>query len=68
MCLIRANWHVQLGTPLYVLKELGGLQTLEMVNRYTYLAPERLTTHSERLSVTAQLLSVVMCPRKTRLP
>jgi len=46
---------VQLGTPLYVLKELGGWETLEMVNRYAYLAPEHLKTHAERLSLTAQI-------------
>jgi len=34
-----ASWHVQLGTPLYVLKELGGWETLEMVNRYAHLPP-----------------------------
>jgi hypothetical protein len=44
---------VQLGTPLYVLKELGGWQTLEMVNRYAHLAREHLKTHAERLSLTA---------------
>jgi integrase len=46
-----ASWHVQLGTPLYVLKELGGWQTLEMVNRYAHLAPEHLKAHADRLSL-----------------
>ena len=50
-----ASWHVQLGTPLYVLKELGGWETLEMVNRYAHLAPEHLKAHAERLSLTAQI-------------
>lgn len=39
-----ASWHVQRGTPLDVLKELGGWQTLEMVQKYAHLAP----SHVER--------------------
>src|SRR5205085_8440941 len=50
-----ASWHVQMGTPLYALKELGGWQTLEMVNRYAHLAPEHLKAHAARLSLTAQI-------------
>lgn len=51
------SWHVQLGTPLYVLKELGGWATLEMVNRYAHPAPEHLKAHAERVSLgsTSQL-------------
>jgi integrase len=54
-----ASWHVQLGTPLFVLKELGGWETLEMVKRYAHLAPEHLSVHAERISLgesfTAQI-------------
>jgi len=54
-----ASWHVQLGTPLYVLKELGGWETLEIVKRYAHLAPEHLQAHAERVSfgsgATAQI-------------
>lgn len=32
-----ASWHVQSGTPLFVLKELGGWETLEMVKKYAHL-------------------------------
>lgn len=32
-----ASWHVQAGTPLFVLKELGGWETLEMVKRYAHM-------------------------------
>ena len=35
-----ASWHVQAGTPLHVLQELGGWETPAMVRRYTHLAPE----------------------------
>jgi integrase len=37
-----ASWHVQNGTPLHVLKELGGWSSYEMVQRYAHLAPEHL--------------------------
>ena len=32
-----ASWHVQAGTPLPVLKDLGGWATLTMVERYAHL-------------------------------
>jgi len=48
-----ASWHVQQGTPLYVLKELGGWETLEMVKRYAHLAPEHLKEYAERVSFGA---------------
>ena len=41
-----ASWHVQSGTPLFVLKELGGWKTLEMVKKYAHLAPEHLTPYA----------------------
>ena len=37
-----ASWHVQRGTPLHILQELGGWQSAEMVRRYAHLAPEHL--------------------------
>ncbi len=37
-----ASWHVQRGTPLYLLKELGGWETLEMVQRYAHLSSAHL--------------------------
>ncbi|MEL0587212.1 MAG: site-specific integrase [Candidatus Thiodiazotropha sp. (ex. Lucinoma kazani)] len=47
-----ASWHAQAGTPLNVLQELGGWETVEMVRRYAHLAPEHLAVHAERLSLT----------------
>lgn len=41
-----ASWHVQGGTPLQVLKELGGWATFEMVLRYSHLAPDHLAAHA----------------------
>lgn len=37
-----ASWHVQKGTPLAVLKELGGWHSMDMVMRYSHLAPSHL--------------------------
>lgn len=37
-----ASWHVQAGTPLFVLKELGGWETLEMVKKYAHLDASHL--------------------------
>src|SRR5665213_3103551 len=37
-----ASWHVQNGTPLAVLQELGGWRDLKMVLRYAHLAPGHL--------------------------
>lgn len=45
-----ASWHVQAGTPLPVLKELGGWSSLEMVLRYAHLGAEHLAEHAERIS------------------
>jgi integrase len=45
-----ASWHVMEGTPLYVLKELGGWSTLAMVQRYAHLAPEHLRAYADNAS------------------
>ena len=37
-----ASWHVQSGTPIPVLQELGGWHSYAMVLRYAHLAPEHL--------------------------
>lgn len=42
-----ASWHVQHGTPLMVLKELGGWETIAMMQKYAPLAPSRLAQHAE---------------------
>ena len=45
-----ASWHVQAGTPLNVLKELGGWASLEMVLRYAHLGADHLVEHAERIA------------------
>ena len=41
-----ASWHVQAGTPLFTLKELGGWETLEMVKKYAHLNADHLLSHA----------------------
>jgi len=42
-----ASWHVQNGTPLYDLQEMGGWKSESMVRRYAHLAPANLAKHAE---------------------
>jgi integrase len=41
-----ASWHVQNGTPLHILKELGGWADLTMVLRYAHLSSESLSGYA----------------------
>ena len=41
-----ASWHVMNGTPLPVLKELGGWHDMTMVMRYAHLAPDHLKQYA----------------------
>lgn len=41
-----ASWHVQAGTPLNVLQELGGWASYDMVLRYAHLSSEHLKAHA----------------------
>ena len=45
-----ASWHVQAGTPLHVLQELGGWECVEMVRKYAHLSSEHLAVYVDRLS------------------
>jgi len=42
-----ASWHIQNGTPVHVLKELGGWADLSMVLRYAHLSSEHLQGYAE---------------------
>jgi integrase len=44
-----ASWHVQQGTPLHVLQELGGWESAEMVRRYAHLSADHLAPYADRL-------------------
>jgi integrase len=45
-----ASWHVQNGTPLNVLQELGGWSSYDMVLRYAHLAPDHLNDYANNVS------------------
>lgn len=44
-----ASWHMQAGTPLHVLQELGAWESTEMVRRYAHLSVEHLAPYAERI-------------------
>ncbi len=44
-----ASWHVQNGTPLHELQQLGGWSNYEMVLRYAHLSSEHLRVAAERI-------------------
>jgi integrase len=53
-----ASWHVQGGTPLNVLQELGGWNDYSMVLRYAHLAPEHLAEYANKISDSAHFTHI----------
>jgi hypothetical protein len=47
-----ASWHIQNGTSLQELKELGDWSSFEMVLRYAHLDGDRLKDAANRIPVT----------------
>lgn len=47
-----ASWHVQNGTSLQELQQLGGWASFEMVLRYAHLSSDHLKSAAERISGT----------------
>ncbi len=45
-----ASWHVQNGTPLHVLQELGGWSCYSMVQRYAHMSAEHLAEYADNIS------------------
>ena len=45
-----ASWHIQNGTPIHVLKDLGGWSDLTMVMRYAHLSSEHLASYANNSS------------------
>jgi integrase len=45
-----ASWHVQSGTPLHVLQELGAWESVEMVRKYAHLSSDHLTQYVDHFS------------------
>ncbi|KHJ59645.1 integrase [Burkholderia glumae] len=52
-----ASWHVQHGTPLMVLKELGGWETVAMVQKYAHLAHSHLAQHAANVNFLSKSLN-----------
>lgn len=44
-----ASWHVQAGTPLPVLKKLGGWKTLNMVMKYAHLGQSHVAEYADNI-------------------
>ena len=44
-----ASWHVQHGTPLYVVQDLGAWRSEVMVRRYAHLAPSQYAEHASAI-------------------
>ena len=44
-----ASWHVQAGTPLNVLQELGGWHSIEMAPKYAHLGADQLADYASRI-------------------
>ena len=44
-----ASWHVQNGTPLFALQELGGWESVSMVRRYAHLSASHLAHYAANL-------------------
>jgi integrase len=53
-----ASWHVQNGTPLHALQELGGWESPEMVRRYAHFSAEHLAPYADRLCALRVVESV----------
>jgi len=47
-----ASWHVMGGTPLDVLRQLGGWADMTMVLRYAHLAPGYVAGYAENTALT----------------
>lgn len=54
-----ASWHVQVGTPLHALKELGGWASMDMVMVYAHLSSSHLTEYVDRLSKSKEIEKVL---------
>lgn len=54
-----ASWHVQHGTLLHVLQELGAWQSESMVKRYAHLGPNHYARHAEVASRVLRSAGVI---------
>ena len=59
-----ASWHVQQGTPLHVLQEMGGWSDYKMVRRYAHLSVEHLAEYANELGSPKIISTNLAQPRK----
>ena len=45
-----ASWHVQNGTPLNALQDLGAWEDGDMVKRYAHLSANHLASYADRMA------------------
>lgn len=45
-----ASWHVQSGTPVHVLQELGGWSDIRMVQKYAHMSADHLAEYADRMA------------------
>jgi hypothetical protein len=53
-----ASWHVQRGTPLQVRKELGGWETLEIVQRHAHLSADHPAQRAQSHLPVAEVIEL----------
>ena len=46
-----ASWHMQNGTPLHILQEIGGWETPSMVRRYAHFASDHLAAYAGKVEL-----------------
>jgi integrase len=61
-----ASWHVQAGTPLAVLQELGGWASLAMVQRYAHLGSSHVAQWAGNLARGGTALAQPAPPAQTK--
>lgn len=52
-----ASWHAQRGTPLHVLQELGGWESVEMVRRYAHFSADHLAEYAQSMTGAPRLVA-----------
>jgi integrase len=52
-----ASWHIQHGTPMFALQELGGWETERMVRRYAHLAADHLAVYVGNAQIRGTFLA-----------
>ena len=62
-----ASWHVQNGTPVHVLQELGGWSDIKMVQRYAHLASEHLAPYASNIANNVCVENAEVCAEKAEI-